>query len=65
MPKLDPLLEEVLVAAIAVTCLGAVIAILFRLFTGISPWPILILGELAGFGFGIAILTVTSGRRRP
>jgi hypothetical protein len=64
MPKLDPLLEEVLVAAIAVAVLGAVIAVLFRLFTGISPWPVLILGEVAGFGFGLAILAVTSARRR-
>jgi hypothetical protein len=62
MPKLDPLFEEVLAAAIAVACLGAVIAVLFRVFTGISPWPVLILGEVAGFGFGLAM--VTSARRR-
>lgn len=64
VPRLDPLLEEALAATVALTALGAVIALLFWLVTGLSPWPVVILGEVAGFGFGIAVLALTSPRRR-
>lgn len=62
--KLDPLLEEAVAATVAVAVLGAVIALLFWGLTGTSPWPGVILGEVAGLGFGIALLALTSPRRR-
>ena len=64
MSGLDPLLEEILVATASVTVLGAFIALAFWLFTGLSPWPLLILGEIGALGFGIVLLTMTSPRRR-
>lgn len=65
MSHLDPLLEEVIVATLAVTVLGAAVAVLFRLLTGVSPWPFLVLGEILGLGMGIVLLTLASPRRRP
>ena len=64
MPRIDPLLEEVFVASIAVSFLGGFIALVFWLFTGLSPWPMLIVAEIGGFGFGVAVLALTSPRRR-
>jgi hypothetical protein len=64
MAGLDPLLEEALVAALAIGALTAIIALLYWLSTGLSPWPLLVLAELAAFGSGMAILLATSPRRR-
>jgi len=61
--RLDPLLEEVTVAAVAVGALGVAVAVIFRLLTGISPWPFLVLGEVAGLGLGIVLLALASPRR--
>jgi hypothetical protein len=63
LSRLDPLLEELIAATVAMTLLGLVVALLFWLVTGLSPWPGLVLGEVAGFGFGIIILTLTAPRR--
>ena len=60
----NPILEELLIATAAMTALSALICFLYWFFTGLSPWPFVVLGEMAGFGFGIAILTLTSPRRR-
>ena len=65
MSRLDPLLEEVIVATLAVTVLGVAVAVFFRLLTGVSPWPFLVLGEILGLGMGIVLLTLASPRRRP
>ncbi|MBM4437854.1 MAG: hypothetical protein FJ029_11625 [Actinobacteria bacterium] len=46
------------------TAVGVVVALVFWLVTGVSPWPGLVLGEVAGFGFGIVLLTLASPRRR-
>ena len=62
--RLDPLLEEVLAATLAMTVLAVVVAVLYWAITGLSPWPGLVLGEIAGFGFGIALLSLSSPRRR-
>lgn len=64
MANMDPLLRETLAAGAAMACLGLVIALLFWLVTGLSPWPGLALGEVAGFGFGTALLALSSPRRR-
>jgi hypothetical protein len=62
--RLDPLLAETLVALAATTTLGVAIALAFWLATGLSPWPYVVLGETAGLGFGVAVLALTSPRRR-
>ena len=62
--KLDPMLEEALVATISMFILGVFIALSFYVVTGISPWPFVILSECAAFGMGIALLTFASPRQR-
>jgi uncharacterized membrane protein YdjX (TVP38/TMEM64 family) len=62
--RIDPLLEEVLAATVAMTVLAVIVAVLYWAVTGLSPWPGLVLGELAGFGFGVALLSLASPRRR-
>ncbi len=62
--QLDPLLHELLVATLTVSAFSAVLALLCWWLGGIQPWPGVILGEVAGFGFAIALLTLTSPRRR-
>ena len=63
MAKLDPLLEEALIAVLAIGALTAVIALLYWLSTGLSPWPLVVLAQIAAFGMGMAILLATSPRR--
>jgi hypothetical protein len=62
--KLDPMLEEALVATVSMFILGVFIALTFYVVTGISPWPFVILSECAAFGMGIALLTFASPRQR-
>jgi hypothetical protein len=64
--RLDPLVEDTLQALLATSLLGAVIALIYWLLTGLSPWPFVILGETSGLGFGVAMLALCSPRpRRP
>jgi hypothetical protein len=62
--KLDPLIEEFLSAITAMVALIALISTLYWVFTGLSPWPELILAQVAVFGSGIGMLTLLSPRRR-
>lgn len=48
----------------ATSVLGVAIALAYWVFTGISPWPFVVLGEIGGFGFGVATLALCSPRRR-
>jgi hypothetical protein len=61
---LDPLIEDTLAALLATTVLGAVVALMYWMLTGISPWPFVVLGETGGLGFGVAALALCSPRRR-
>jgi hypothetical protein len=63
MAGLDPLVEEALVAVLAIGALTAVVALLYWLATGLSPWPLVVLSEIAAFGTGMAVLLATSPRR--
>jgi hypothetical protein len=63
MAGLDPLVEEALVAVLAIGALIAVISLLYWLSTGLSPWPLVVLAEIAAFGTGMAVLLATSPRR--
>ena len=60
MRRLDPLIEEILVGAVAMSVLGIVIAVAFWLLTGLSPWPFLVLGEIVGLGWGVVLLALAS-----
>jgi hypothetical protein len=62
--RLPPLLREFLVAALSMSVLGTVIAVGFYLVTGLSPWPFVILAEIAGFGFGTVMLALSTPRDR-
>jgi hypothetical protein len=62
---MSPLLEEAIAATAAMCALGVAIALLYWLFTGLSPWPGLVLGEVAGLGWGVVLLALASPRRRP
>jgi len=62
--RLDPLIEDTLAALLATSLLGVVVALLYWLLTGISPWPFVVLGETGGLGFGVAALALCSPRRR-
>ena len=61
---MDPLIREVAVASVAMLGLSGLIAGLYWLFTGQSPWPFVVLGTMGGFGFGVALLALSSPRRR-
>ena len=61
--KLPHLLEEFIAAALASACLGVLVAVAYWWFTGLSPWPVLILAEIVGFGWGAAMLAISSPRR--
>jgi hypothetical protein len=63
MAGLDPLVEEALIAVLAIGALTAVIALLYWLSTGLSPWPLVVLADMAAFGTGMAVLLATSPRR--
>ncbi len=62
--KLDPLIEEAIVATISMFVVGTFIALAFWDITDISPWPFVILSETAAFGIGIVLLTLCSPRQR-
>jgi hypothetical protein len=62
--QLDPLIEDTLAALFATSILGVTVALMYWLLTGISPWPFVVLGEVAGLGFGVATLALCSPRRR-
>jgi hypothetical protein len=64
MPTLHPLLEDTLAALLSTSVLGAVIAVAYWLLTGISPWPFVVLGEIGGLGFGVAMLALCAPRRQ-
>jgi hypothetical protein len=64
MPTLHPLLEDTLAALLATSILGTVIALAYWLLTGISPWPFVVLGEIGGLGFGVAMLALCTPRRQ-
>jgi len=51
-------------AALAVSALIALIALLYWLSTGLSPWPFVILAAIAGFAPGIAMLSIATPRHR-
>ena len=61
--KIDPLLEEAFVAACVMTAIGAAIAFFYWVLTDLSPWPYVVLCEVAAFGFGVVLLALSSPKK--
>jgi hypothetical protein len=58
------LLDEFLAALVAMTALTVFVAAAYWAITGLSPWPEPLLAEIAAFGSGLGLLTLTSPRSR-
>jgi hypothetical protein len=55
---------DLLAGALAILVMVCVLAGVYWVSTGISPWPVFMLAELPGAGFGFVILALSSPRRR-
>jgi len=53
---------HMLSGVVAVLILITVLALVYRLATGDSPWPVFVLAELPGAGFGFVMLSLTAPR---
>jgi hypothetical protein len=53
---------HMLSGVVAVLILVTVLALVYRLATGDSPWPVFVLAELPGAGFGFIMLSLTAPR---
>jgi hypothetical protein len=47
----------------AVSLMVVILAAVYRFATGDSPWPVFVLAELPGAGFGYILLALTSPNR--
>jgi hypothetical protein len=56
--------QDTLAALLATSVLGVVIALMYWLLTGISPWPFVVIGEIGGLGFGVVMLALSTPRQR-
>lgn len=55
---------EMLSGAVAVVIMVAALALIYGVATGTSPWPVFVLAELPGAGFGFILLALSSPHRR-
>ncbi len=55
---------EMLSGAVAVVIMVAALALVYGVATGNSPWPVFVLAELPGAGFGFILLALSSPNRR-
>jgi fatty acid desaturase len=60
----DSLLEELVSAIAALAALTALLSAVYWLFTGLSPWPSIVVTQVLAFGSGLGVMTLTSPRRR-
>ncbi|MBM3139840.1 MAG: hypothetical protein FJZ92_06385 [Chloroflexi bacterium] len=58
------LVEETAIAFTVMLAIAVIVAALFWALTGISPWPYVVLAEVAGVGWGTAMLALSSPARR-
>lgn len=56
--------EELLAGTTAIAALMFALAGIFWLVTGANPWPVFILSELPGAGFGLVLLGLMTPKRR-
>ncbi len=54
---------DLLSGAAAVGVLVVALAVIYWFATGNSPWPVFVLSEMPGAGFGFVLLALTSPRR--
>jgi hypothetical protein len=62
--RIHPLIIETLVATAWMTGIGVFVAATYWGLTGLSPWPYVVLSEVAALGFGIVLLALVSPRGR-
>ena len=62
--KLSPLAEDLVHASLGMAALIALLSLIYWVFTGLSPWPEVIILQAVGFGSGLGVLTLTSPHRR-
>ncbi len=62
--KTNTLLEELINAIGAMAALIALLSGVYWLFTGLSPWPTIVIVQAIVFSSGLGVLTLTSPRRR-
>jgi drug/metabolite transporter (DMT)-like permease len=55
--------EEFLHGAVAIAGLMLALAGIYWVVTGINPWPVFVLSELPGAGFGLVLLALLSPSR--
>jgi hypothetical protein len=55
---------DLLSGFLAVVLLVVALAVVYRVATGYSPWPVFVLAELPGAGFGFILLALSSPRRQ-
>jgi hypothetical protein len=60
----DPLVEALLSATVAIVLLIVALNLLFWLVMGGPPSLGIVIGELIGLGMGVPLLAITSPRRR-
>jgi formate/nitrite transporter FocA (FNT family) len=60
MRRRHPIIEEAIVASLALALIGAIIAAIFWRSTGMSPWPGLVLAEAFAFTWGLLLVVITS-----
>jgi len=56
--------EELVAGALAISGLMLALALIYWLVTGINPWPVFVLSELPGAGFGLVLLAMLTPHRR-
>ena len=61
--KRNLLLEELLNAIAAIAALIALLSGIYWLFTGLSPWPTIVIVQAIVFSSGLGVLTLTSPHR--
>ncbi len=55
--------EELLHGSVAIAGLMLTLAGIYWVVTGINPWPVFVLSELPGAGFGIVLLALLNPTR--
>ena len=63
MRRRHAVVEEAIVAAIALSLLAALVAFLFWRATGASPWPGVVIGEAVAISWGLIIIILTPPSR--
>jgi formate/nitrite transporter FocA (FNT family) len=60
MHRVRDLIEEAIVAAVALAMIGVFVSTVFWFSTGSSPWPGLVLAEAVTFVWGLLLVVITS-----